>query len=230
MKQTIFTLVCTASLLGGPVVGRVLASQDATAKAANHTTEERIEQRIHDDSILKHHDVKASVSNGVATLTGTVATASQRTRAARLANVTGITRVDNQIVVQSTGTSGSIDKAAEKTKSGTDKAIDKTKSGIEKAVEKTKEGLSVGAEKTASGVRKAGSETSDAALLASVKTRLAGDDVLKGSDINVDCDAKVITLRGTVPSEAARAHALEQAHKVDGVARVIDRLTIGPKR
>ena len=227
MKQTIFSLVCTASLLAGPVAGRALA-QSATPAA----TEERIERRIHDDSILKHHDVKVSVADGVVTLTGNVATGAQRARAARLANVKGVTRVDNQIVVQSTtrGTSGSIDKAAEKTKSGTDKAIDKTKEGIEKVIDKTKEGLGVAADKTAQGVRKASSETSDAALLASVKTKLAGDDALKGSDINVDCDAKVITLKGTVPTAAARAHALEMARRVDGVSRVVDHLTIGPKQ
>jgi osmotically-inducible protein OsmY len=232
MKQTIVTLVCTVSLLGGPVVGRVLASQSAAAKAGSHATEEQIEHRIHDDSILKQHDVKVSVSDGVVTLTGTVATTAQRSRAARLANVKGITRVDNQIVVERTasGTSGSIDRAAEKTKSGTSKAIDKTKEGLEKVVGKTKEGVAVAAEKTGQGVRKAGSETSDAALLASVKTRLFGDDALKGSDINVDCDAKVITLRGTVPSEASRARALDLARKVEGVSRVVDHLTIGPKK
>lgn len=231
MKQTIFSLVCTASLLAGPVAGRALA-QSATPAATSHATEERIERRIHDDSILKHHDVKVSVADGVVTLTGNVATDAQRARAARLANVKGIARVDNQLVVQSTtrGTSGSIDKAADKTKSGTDKAIDKTKEGIEKVIDKTKEGLGVAADKTAQGVRKAGSETSDAALLASVKTKLAGDDALKGSDINVDCDAKVITLKGTVPTAAAHAHALEMARKVDGVGRVVDRLTIGPKK
>jgi len=180
-----------------------------------------------------------AVNDGVVTLTGTVETAAQRDRAGRLAKVTGITRVDNQIAVDKSarGTSGALDRAAEKTKEGTGKAIDKTREGADKAidkskagVDKSKEGVATGAEKSASGVRKAGSELADAFVLASVKTRLFGEAVLKGSDIDVDCDKHVVTLKGTVPTEAAHARALEIAQKTDGVDRVVDRLTIGPKK
>ena len=37
-------------------------------------------------------------------------------------------------------------------------------------------------------------------------------------------------LKGTVLSAAARARAIEQAKEVEGVHRVVDQLTIGPKR
>jgi osmotically-inducible protein OsmY len=33
-----------------------------------------------------------------------------------------------------------------------------------------------------------------------------------------------------VPSEAGRARAVEETKKVDGVNKIIDRMTIGPKR
>jgi osmotically-inducible protein OsmY len=151
--------------------------------------------------------------------------------------VKGVARVDNQIVVDESA----IGKAAEKTKAATNKAIDKTQEGTEKAVDKTKAGLAKGAEKskagaataaekTGQGVQKAGNELADAFILASVKTRLFGNDALKGSDINVDCDAHVVTLNGTVPTEAARAEAIAMAQKTAGVNRVVDRLTIGPKK
>jgi osmotically-inducible protein OsmY len=240
MKCTIFGILCTAALISGPVAGRALASQaTTTAKTGSGALEDRIEQRIHADSSLKRHDVKVAVNDGVVTLTGTVETAAQRDRAGRLAKVTGITRVDNQIVVDKSarGTSGALDRAAEKTKEGTGKAIDKTREGADKAIDKSKagidkskEGVATGADKSASGVRKAGSELADAFVLASVKTRLFGEAVLKGSDINVDSDKHVVTLKGTVPNEAAHARALEIAQKTDGVDRVVDRLTIGPKK
>ena len=233
MKRALFSVVCAGVLVVGPVAGRALASQaTTTAKPGSGTVEDRIERRIHADSTLKRHDVKVAVSGDVVTLTGTVATAAERDRATRLAKVPGVTRVDNQIVVDRSarGTTGAIDRAAEKTKEGTSKAIDKSKEGAEKAVEKSKEGTATGLSKTGEGVKKAGSAITDAFILASVKTRLFGEDVLKGSDINVDSDNHVVTLRGTVPSDAARARAIELARKAEGVDRVVDRLTIGPKK
>ena len=73
-------------------------------------------------------------------------------------------------------------------------------------------------------------ETSDAYILSRVKTRFVGVDVLKGSDINVDCDKHVVTLKGTVPSEAGRARAIDIAKRTEGVREVVDHLTIAPKR
>jgi hyperosmotically inducible protein len=235
MKRTLFTVVCTAVLMIVPVAGRAAAPQNSAATPGSSVTRDEIGRRIQADSALKGQDVTVSVSDGVATLTGTVATTEQRDRAGVLANVKGITRVVNQIVVNSAAvavrsTKGAVEKAADKTKAGAAKAIDKTKEGLKKGSEKSKEGVALAADKTSQGVRKTGSEVADALVLASVKTRLFGDDALKGSDINVDSAAHVVTLRGTVPTEAARARAVELARKSEGVDRVVDRLTIGPKK
>jgi hyperosmotically inducible protein len=62
-----------------------------------------------------------------------------------------------------------------------------------------------------------------------VKSKFIDEDLLKGSDINVDTTNKVVTLKGTVKSAAARARAVELAKETDGVTRVIDQLTIGTK-
>ena len=230
MKQTFLTIACAAVLVG-PTFATVARAAVPTAAALTEDLEDRIERRIHDDSTLSRMDIKVSVSGDVVKLTGTVATIAERTRAAELAKISGVSRVDNQLVVDPDhATSRKIDRAAEKTKSGADKAVDKTKEGVEKGVDKSKEGIATGAEKSASGLRKAANEVTDAFILTSVKTRLFGDDALKGSDINVDCDARVVTLKGTVPSEAARRRAIELAQKTDGVDRIVDRLTIGPKK
>ena len=60
-----------------------------------------------------------------------------------------------------------------------------------------------------------------------VNSRFVNEDLLKGSNINVDCDNRVVTLKGTVPSEAARARALDIAKHTEGVHEVVDRLTVG---
>ena len=53
-----------------------------------------------------------------------------------------------------------------------------------------------------------------------------GEDPLKGSDINVDTNNHVVTLRGTVKSTAGRARAVALARRTDGVTKAVDELKI----
>ena len=76
----------------------------------------------------------------------------------------------------------------------------------------------------------AGAEITDAFILTKVKSKFVGEDVLKGSDINVDCDKHIVRLRGTVTTAAAKERAITIAKPTDGVDHVIDELTIGPKK
>jgi osmotically-inducible protein OsmY len=236
MKATIFGLVCGIALVAGPVSAGAASPQAAAVKPSDHTLTERIETRVHQDAALKNHDVDVSVDNGVATLTGTVATNAQKTRAATLARVKGITRVDNRLVVDAshtTGTKGTVEKSKEvarDAKESAEKVGDKTKEVAKEAGQKTKEVAKEAGEKTKEGASKVGSEISDAWILGKVKAQFVGEDVMKGSDINVDCDKQVVRLRGTVPTAAAKARAIEIANKTDGVKHVIDELTIGAKK
>ena len=181
------------------------------AKADDHTLSDRIESRLKADASLKKYDVDVSVQNGVATLTGKVRTKAEQTRAARLAHVAGVTRVDNQLTIdKDAGQSlGSQVGSAAKT------AGSKTKSAAETAGQKTKEGLS-----------KTGEVITDGWITTKVHSRFTGEDLLKGSDINVDTKDHIVTLKGTVPSAAARARALEIARTTDGVSKVVDSLTV----
>jgi osmotically-inducible protein OsmY len=237
MRRALFTFVCAATVASAPIAAgaaqaTTTTTQGTTTAKSGQDLSTQIERRIHNDASLKKHDIRVSLSGDVVTLSGTVASDAERSRAGRLAKMKGVTRVDNQITVERSAraTSGTVDKAADKTKEGTNKVIDKSKEGINKGVDKSKEGVATAGEKSASGVKKVGSEIADAFVLASVKARLFGDDALKGSDINIDSDNHVITLKGTVPNEAARARAIELAGKTDGVDRVVDRMTIGPKK
>jgi osmotically-inducible protein OsmY len=246
MKSAFFGLVCGIALIAGPASAGPALSQSAAVTVTDDTLTERIETRVHQDAALKQHDVKVSVDHGIATLTGTVATSTQKTRAATLARVKGITRVDNKIVVDAShvGTKGTVEstkEAARETKEAAKEVgqatkqvskdvAEKTKDGAVKVGEKTKDGAVTVAEKTKDGAVKVGNEITDAWILTKVKSQFVGEDVLKGSDINVDCDKHIVTLRGTVPTAAARARALDIAKATDGVQRVNDLLTIGPKK
>jgi hyperosmotically inducible protein len=70
----------------------------------------------------------------------------------------------------------------------------------------------------------------DGWLVMKVHSELVDEDVLSGSDIDVDVKNGVVTLQGTVPSEAARARALAVAKANDGVKNVVDQLKIAPAR
>ena len=183
-----------------------------TVKAVDDKTlTERIEARLKADASLKKFNLSVSVSGGVATLTGTVRTKAEKLRAARDARVPGVTRVENSIT---------LDKDAGK---GVGQEMKETAKAVG---EKTKEGAEVVGEKTKQGVSKTGEVITDAWITTRVHSNFMGEDLLKGSDINVDTSNHVVTLRGTVKSEAARLRAVDQAKKVEGVDRVVDRLTI----
>jgi len=68
----------------------------------------------------------------------------------------------------------------------------------------------------------------DGWLVMKVHSEMVDEDVLSGSNIDVDVKHGVVTLQGTVPSEAARARAIECAKRNDGVKSVVDQLKIAP--
>lgn len=164
------------------------------AQDADERIEDRVAYRLETDDDVAKYDVKVEVDNGVATLSGEVATQAQRTEAARLADdVTGVTRIENKIEV--------------------DAAADTT------LADRAKRGLS-----------KTGDAIDDAWITTKVSWFFMGEDALEGSNINVDTKANVVTLKGTVRSEAGRARAKALAARTEGVKDVKDELTIAAAR
>jgi len=177
-----------------------------------------IAQRIADDPALKTDAVKVTVESGIVTLSGMVATDADRARAERLANVDGVTKIQNKIVTRgdakdkAKGTAGTV---GDKTKEG----AAKTKDGAKKVGEKTKDGLS-----------KTGEAITDGWITSRVSAKFVNEDLLKDSNIDVDTNDHVVTLNGTVLSAAGRTRAEAIAKDVEGVHRVVNKLTIGPKK
>jgi hyperosmotically inducible periplasmic protein len=68
----------------------------------------------------------------------------------------------------------------------------------------------------------------DAGVTTAVKTKMATDDTVKASEINVDTHNHVVTLNGTVGSQAEKERAVMIARNTKGVSNVVDDLTIGP--
>jgi hyperosmotically inducible protein len=69
---------------------------------------------------------------------------------------------------------------------------------------------------------------SDAGITTAVKAKLAADDTVKASEINVDTHNRVVTLNGTVASAAEKERAVIIARDTNGVTSVVDDLVVGP--
>jgi hyperosmotically inducible periplasmic protein len=86
-------------------------------------------------------------------------------------------------------------------------------------------GAAIG-EKVATGAAEAEQALAEAALTAKIKSKMALDDTVKALSIDVDTKGTVVTLTGSVNSEAERAKALQLARETAGVTSVTDRLAI----
>lgn len=67
---------------------------------------------------------------------------------------------------------------------------------------------------------------SEAALTTKIKSKMALDDNVKARTIGVDTVGSVVTLTGTVGSNAERDRAVRLAADTDGVTKVIDKLEV----
>ena len=67
----------------------------------------------------------------------------------------------------------------------------------------------------------------DGAITTAVKTKFLADTAISGLKIDVDTKGSVVTLTGTVPTEAEKTKAVDTARKTDGVKDVVDNLKVG---
>src|SRR4051812_34294193 len=112
-------------------------------------------------------------------------------------------------------------------------ALSATTASASQVVEKTKDAVvkdsKIVAAKTKEGLSKTGEVMTDAWITTRVHERFVGEESLKDSDISVDTSHHVVTLKGTVMDRVGRARAARVALKTEGVHRVVNHLTVGPK-
>jgi hyperosmotically inducible periplasmic protein len=217
MKLSIITTV--ALLAAGPVAGQAAAQTSAATqvRATDEQLSAEIATKIANHETLKADAVKVNVKNGVVTLSGVVGKDVDKTTAEQLARVDGVVRVENNLKSREKATdavAGTAGTVASKTKEGAEKTVDASK----KVAGKTKEVFS-----------KSGEKITDGWITSRIKTKFMADDTLQASAINVDTRDHVVTLKGAVPTEAARMKAMDLAKEVEGVDRVVDSLKVTSK-
>ncbi len=72
-------------------------------------------------------------------------------------------------------------------------------------------------------------KASDGTITSKVKSRLTGDPEVSAHRIDVDTIDGVVTLSGTVRSDAERTEAVHLAATTTGVVRVVDEIKVGDK-
>jgi hyperosmotically inducible protein len=180
-------------------------TKETTHKSGEAVTDASITTKIKADFVneksLKGSDIDVDTNDHVVTLKGTVASAAGKARAAQIAkNTKGVTKVVDDLTIAPEGETGT---------SGT----------MKKAEGKTKNAVSA-----------TGEVIDDTWITTKIKADFVNEDALKGSDINVDTNNHVVTLKGTVATLAGKTRAQEIAKTTKGVNRVVNELTVAPKK
>ncbi len=111
-------------------------------------------------------------------------------------------------------------------KTGAETAADKTTEIAGRSADKTKD-IAVGvAKKTGEVAATTGEVITDSWITTKVSAKFVDETLLKGSNINVDTDNHVVTLKGHVASPAAKSRAAAIARGTEGVTRVDNQLVV----
>jgi osmotically-inducible protein OsmY len=103
-------------------------------------------------------------------------------------------------------------------------AVETSGSGID--TERARETGAEIAERIARGASKAEDALAETRFTAKIKSKIALDDTLNGSRIDVTTRDTTVTLTGSVRSTAQRERAVQLARETAGVTSVLDRLEI----
>lgn len=116
--------------------------------------------------------------------------------------------------------------AGNKIEEGATKAGDATADALAKAGEATGAAVEQAGNKLEEGAAKAGAALDDAGITAAVKTDLIKAPEISALQIDVDTKDGVVTLSGSVPSEAVKTQAGDIAKAAKGVTAVNNNLTV----
>ena len=192
------------------------AAQDtrqAARTSGNAVKDSWITMKVHaqfvPEDVLEDSDIDVETRNGIVTLMGTVPTTAGKSRAVAIAKATdGVKNVADRLRV----VPGSDDDDGERAAAATGAAARK------------------GARDTGDAARRAGRGISDGWVTSKIYADFIDEDALEGSDIDVDVKRGVVTLTGTVPTQAGSDRAAAVAKAIDGVTSVRNDLKVRASR
>jgi osmotically-inducible protein OsmY len=183
------------------------ASPGAREQAGDAWITTKIQAAYFLDADVKGRTIDVTTANGIVTLAGRVENQREHDQAVSIARTTdGVKQVVDKLAVgSSVGTTGRTEPAPAP---GSEPSGDPDRPSIPGSDEISRVAQS------------------DPVILTQIKTQLAVDPDVSAFGIDVDVDDGVVTLKGNVKSENARAKAVSIARSVGGVKKVVDNLTI----
>jgi osmotically-inducible protein OsmY len=106
---------------------------------------------------------------------------------------------------------------------------DKTKEIAGDAADKAKEVASDVADKGKEIVSSTGEAINDGWITTKLKAKFADEKLLKDSNITIDTKDRVVTLKGSVSTAAAKKQAVMITNGTEGVLRVVDQVVVKAK-
>ncbi len=98
----------------------------------------------------------------------------------------------------------------------------------ERARERAREIGAEAGERAADAAARAREELGEAAITSRIKAKMALDERVRASAIDVTTQGSTVTLNGTVRSENEKDRAARLASETDGVSRVLNQLVVRP--
>jgi osmotically-inducible protein OsmY len=176
-----------------------------------------IQSKYFMDDRIKGRHIVVSANAGVVTLHGEVADETERAEALLLARTTeGVKRVEDNLTI-SPGPAPATTSATPATPSTP-------------VAPSTSAAPSTPAASSAAGKSTVATADTDATLADRIKSQLVSDTQMKNVSIEVTAKSGVVTLQGTVPTRAAKEHALTAVSGIDGVTQVVDRVQVSAAR
>lgn len=206
------------------------AQTKSAEKSASETIDDgkitaSIKIKMADDELVRARNIDIDTNDGVVSLRGTVGSNAEEQQAIRIArNEVGVRSVRSFLKIDAASASTTTSDFSEDVKKTADKVGDK----VEDAAEKVGDAAKKGVKEAKEGVEELGEKASDAAITAKVKLKLAQDDTLDGSKIDVDTDEGRVILNGKVASKAQENRAVQVARTVDDVVAVRSNLVVSP--
>lgn len=184
----------------------ISANAMSLSQSADDKIAETIKQNFKADEKLSGADIDVDVDHGVVTLKGKTLGTAEANRAVAIAKaVPGVVRVDSKLEIDTTITN----------------------KDIKETVERNEEAVKEQREKNEPN-RSLGTVIDDATITAAVKIKFAKDDLVRAYKIDVDTKDGMVTLTGTVKSEAEAKRAIALAESEEGVKRVSSVLQVKP--
>jgi hyperosmotically inducible protein len=227
MKARIAVVALPALLIGSVGYAAPAAQEQAAQEAreaarqsGNAVKDSWVTMKIHSSFVpedaLEGSDIDVDTNAGVVTLTGTVPTAAAKTRAVAIAKATdGVKSVTDQLRVAADADVASARESGREAAQETREAGRQTADATREAGREARETVGT-----------AGRTVTDGWIKSKIYSQYITEDALDDAEIDVDITKGVVTLNGTVPTEAAKARAGTIAKGTEGVKNVNNKLQV----